>query len=155
MKRLILLIILLPLIATANEPSLKDYYRMGYDEGIDFAKSNKSINDKSFCSNAGYCLSLSFTDVVMGITTSAAFVMLAPLVLSDEAIYDGWGFFTQTAFQLSFEMFVMRCAGLIYERLRIKDEFDILKKRKDFINDSYKAGFIDGAKSIYNKKVKF
>ncbi|MDD3802990.1 MAG: hypothetical protein PHW02_01215 [bacterium] len=156
MKKIIMLLLIIPFIIAAAEPTLKDYYRMGYDEGREYAKKNKIDSSGSFCTNSSSCLSLSFTDAIMGITVSAAYLMFAPLFLSDEeAIYDGWGMFTQTSFMIGFEMLLLRGVGLLYERARETDEFDILKKKKDYINDSYKAGFIEGAKTYYNKKVRF
>jgi hypothetical protein len=156
MKNLIIFLIIMPVLVLANEPTMRDYYRMGYDEGIEYASKNKINSGSSYCADAGYCLSLSLTDIVMSFAASASGIILLIIIAdNNDELYDEWGTLVSTAVIMGIEAIFFRGVNLLFKQKRRTDEFDLLKKKKDFPNDSYKARFIEVAKSVYNKKIRF
>ncbi|MGE3062488.1 MAG: hypothetical protein AB7T10_02510 [bacterium] len=154
MKRIILIFIIIPLFIFPDETSLLDSYREGYDEGRIFAEKNtphfKSFGWKDGCE----CIPVLLTDAIAGPLLAAAVVVLTAAAMgkSDD---DAISFIPEMAALLTAEIFVMRGMNCLFGKTRAVDEYDIIKMKNDFPNEAYKEGFLDGAKSIYNRKFRF
>ena len=145
------------MIVFSQEKTLLDSYRTGYDDGREFAKKNKLEYTKVIAKKGMDCFPFFLTDAVMGLLVPATAVFVTSAILNNDSISGDefnnslLGMVVLMELELIFFRGMNCCIGMN----RRADEFDIIKMKNEFPNDAYKAGFLDGAKSIYNKKFKF
>ena len=154
MKKIIFILIILPALLFSEEMSLSDSYRTGYDEGKIFAEKNRPHYRWISWKNGCECIPNLLTDAIAGPLVAAAAVVItsSAMNITEE---EAKSFYPEMAALLTAEIFLLRGMSCFFGKTRAVDEFDIIKMKNEFPNDAYKAGFLDGAKSIYNKKLKF
>jgi hypothetical protein len=157
MKKIILIFILVPIIILSQEKSLLDSYKNGYDDGRKFAQKNKLEYTKVISKKGVDCLPIFLTDAVMGFLIPATAVIFSATIINNDSISEDniRSVLLGMVVWAELELVFFRGMNCYIGMNRCADEFDILKIKTEFPNASYKAGFIDGAKALYNKKFRF